>query len=122
MKLRIVRGVESARLADILPPPLRRRLPGTLRRGGPYTVLIFPLGQDPVKSGAAAKAVARLGEGDAAPVLAFGAEFTADALAILDGRGVTVVSVGDFHWTDEAFERIRTSVASPRKAPGPRRP
>jgi hypothetical protein len=122
MKFRIIRAVESARLVDLLPPPLQRRLPGTLRRGGPYTVLVFPLSRDPVKSGAAAKAVARLGVCDPGPVLAFGAEFTADALAILTARGVAVVTVSDFHWTDQTFERVRTSVASPRKAPGLRKP
>jgi hypothetical protein len=122
MNFRIVRKVEAARLADLVPPPLRRRLPGTLLRGGPYSVVVFPLSQDPVKSGAAAKAVARLGDGDAGPVLAFGAGFTADALAVLAARGISVVTVSDFHWTDQTFERIRTSVASPRKAPGLRRP
>lgn len=117
MKFRILRGVESARLAGVVPPPLRRRLPRPLLKGGPYTVLIFPLGQDPVRSGAAAKAIARLGEDDSEPVLAFAAGFTADALAILATCGVAVVTVGDFYWTDESYERIRTSIASPRKSP-----
>ena len=121
MRVRILRAVDAARLADVLPPPLRRRLPGALLKGGPYTVVIFPLAQDPVKSGAAARAVARLGDGDAGPVLAAAADFTADALAILAAKGATVVTVGDSHWTDESFERIRASIASPRKAPG-RRP
>jgi len=112
MRFRVLRAVEAARLADLVPPPLRRRLPGPLLKHGPYTVLIFPLALDPVRSGAAAKAVARLGEADADPVLAFGADFTADALAILAARGVAVVTVSDWYWTDESYERIRASIAS----------
>jgi len=119
MKFRILPAVEAARLADLLPPPLRRRLPATLHKGGPYTVVLFPMNQDPVRSGAAARAVVRLGAAHAGaePVVAFGADFTAESHAILAARGVTVVSVGDSYWTDRSFERIRTSVASPRKAP-----
>jgi hypothetical protein len=112
MKFRILRGVEAARLADVVPPPLRRRLPPPLLKHGPYTVLVFPLALDPVRSGAAAKAIARLDEGDSDPVLAFGADFTVDALAILAARGVTALAVGDWHWTDQSYERIRASIAS----------
>jgi hypothetical protein len=120
MKIQILRAVDGARLANVVPPPLRRRLPGALRTGGPYTVVLFPLGVDPVRSGGATKAVARLGppvEG-AEPVVALGAGFTAEAHALLVERGATVVTVSDFHWTDASYERIRSSVASPRKVPG----
>ena len=120
MKFHILRAVEASRLADVVPPPLRRRLPAALHRGGPYTVVLFPMNQDPVRSGAAARAVSRLGAAHAGaePVVAFGADFTAESHAILAARGVTVVSVGDTYWTDRSFERVRTSVASPRKARG----
>jgi hypothetical protein len=122
MRFQILRAVDGARLADVVAPPLRRRLPGALLRGGPYTLVLFPLGVDPVRSGAAAKAVARLGPAgaDAEPVVALGAGFTAEAHAALTARGATVIAVGEHHWTDASFERIRTSVASPRKDPPPR--
>jgi hypothetical protein len=117
VKVQVLRAVEARRLADIVPPPLRRRLPRSLLNHGPYTVLIFPLAMDPVRSGAAAKAVARLGEADSDQILAFGADFTADALAILTARGVAVVTVSDWYWTDQSYDRIRTSIASRRTTP-----
>jgi hypothetical protein len=51
-------------------------------------------------------------------VVALGAGFTAEAHALLVERGATVVTVSDFHWTDASYDRIRSSVASPRKVPG----
>ena len=105
-------------MPDLLPPPLRRRLPSTLLHGGPYTVVLFALNQDPIRSGVATKAVEHLGEADGGPVLAFAAGLTADAAAVLAGRGIDAITVSDFHWTDESFDRIRTSIAGPRKAPG----
>ena len=59
MKFRIVHGVDAAQLRTLLPPPLQRRVPPEVLKGGPYTVVIFPLNHDPVKAGPASKAVAR---------------------------------------------------------------
>jgi hypothetical protein len=115
-----MRGVDGARLPDLLPPPLRRRLPSVVIKGGPYTVLLFPLHEDPVKAGAVAKALARLDEGGptSESTLAFAADFTMDAAELLAGRGIATFTVGDFHWTDASYERIRASIASPKKARG----
>ncbi len=118
MRFRIHRGVEGRKLLDLLAPPLRRRLPSQLVDGGPYTVVVFALNQDPVRSGAAARAVARLGEDEGEPVLAFATGLTEDASAVLAERGIAAFTVSDFHWTDASFDRIRSAIGSPRKAPG----
>ncbi len=122
MRVRIVRDVEGTRLPDFLPPPLRRRLPAALLRGGPYTLLLFPSREIPVKASAVSKGLARLGDTREQPVVAFAPQFTLDAAAVLAEAGVEAVGATDARWTEESFEEIRTIIASPRKSPLHRRP
>ena len=88
-----------------LPPPLRERgaamLPGC---DGPFTLITFR-GAAVIASRRVRKALDRVA--GAPGLVAAAPNFTAEARALLAAAGASVVTAGDFHWTDERYAEIR---------------
>ena len=115
MKPDVRKRVRGDRLDAVLPPQFSSRLRAGVRSPDvAYTVLLFPHSpSDVVRSPPVVKALARLPAGT--PIVAVAGNFTAEARRALSERGAVVLTLGDFHWTDESYVRIR----EPR--PGPKR-
>jgi hypothetical protein len=67
-----------------------------------------------VLSGAVRRALDRLqlAEGE---MVAAAPGFTAEALDLLRARGATILTLGDFHWTDASFQAVRQATHLPRE-------
>ena len=111
MKFRIVRGVPAEKLSDYVQCEFVERLPPR-RKGERFALILFRSQRDPKRSGVilssvAEQAIARLGQLRAETALACGGDFTEEARTVLEANGVTPISLGNFHWTDETYKQIK---------------
>ena len=103
----IFHGVPSAHLITTVPPEYRARVQGVVAPDRVYTVLLFQHERrSVVMSPVVRKALDRVPTGEA--LVAIGANFTAEAIELLDERGALVIRLGDFYWTDESYNSVRS--------------
>jgi len=100
------KGLRGDRIDAALPPALKNRLPASATSPDvTFTLLLFPhTVEDVVRSVPVRKALTRVAPGSR--VVAAGGNFTEEALQALSERGVLVLRVNDYHWTDESHARV----------------
>jgi hypothetical protein len=112
MKFRIVKNVPGGKVASRVGSKYRDLLP-TLVEQDRFTLILFKARRDEktsrvVMSSAARQAVDRLGEVSRGErVFALAGDFTSEARAVFDHRGIEVVSSAFFGWTDERYQLIK---------------
>ena len=89
----------------LLPPRLRSRVPPTIKADASYTLLVFT--GEVVRSPAVRKAFEEFTPEPGVGMVAAAVNFTEEARLDLADRGVLVISLGDFHWTDKSIDEIR---------------
>ena len=103
MKATIRERVPGTRLADTVPPAYREAVVEDTRPDGVYTVLLFGHDRrDVVPSAPVRRALRRLGEPAPEGIIAVGAVFTEEALALLAEKGARPVTFHKTYWTDES--------------------
>lgn len=117
MKPALHRGLDPDRLRALLPARLAVLLPPSLPAGPPWALLLFPATGRPVRSGAAARALARLPEPDGERLVVAAGSLTMEAAALFRARAALVLTQSDFFWTDASYERIHQAISAPRKNP-----
>ncbi|HEX8272787.1 MAG TPA: hypothetical protein VF615_09040 [Longimicrobiaceae bacterium] len=117
MKPALHRGLDADRLRALLPAQLAALLPPTLPAGPPWALLLFPNTGRPVRSGAAARALARLPDLDGERLVVAAGSLTMEAGGLFRSRADLVLTKSDFFWTDASYERIHQLVSAPRKNP-----
>ena len=94
-------GVLGARLPEAVPPLYRDAVAAAVSPAGTYTLLLFAHApRDVVTSAAVRRALRRL-DAAAEPVVAVGAVFTDEALALLAEVGARAVAHHTRRWTDD---------------------
>ncbi|MEA2602798.1 MAG: hypothetical protein QOF89_3790 [Acidobacteriota bacterium] len=116
MKYQIHRAVDRDHVAKLLPAPLRSLVPGSLLAEEVYTLIVFRSTVRVVHSSTVEHALKDVGP-EAERVLAVAIGFTADALEILRVRNALILSLNDYHWTDESHEAINVLIGAKVKAP-----
>lgn len=117
MKFRIVWHISKDKLIDILPSAYRGLASMDRSEDVPYTAIIFhQLRNGVVPSSVVHKAISQLGEVEG-QVIALGGNFTLEAQVLLRGRGIEILSLRNFPWTDESCENIKVSSGSRMKRP-----
>jgi hypothetical protein len=111
------RGLEPDRLLSLLPAKLAALLPPRLPAGPRWALLFFPSTGRPVRSGAAALALARLPELDGERLVVAAGSLTVEAAGLFRARADLVLAQWDFTWTDASYERIHQAISAPRKNP-----
>lgn len=103
MKATIRERVPGARLVDTVPPAYRDAVAEDTRPDGVYTVLLFGHDRrDVVPSAPVRRALRRLGQAAPDGIIAVGAVFTEEALALLAEQGARPVTFHKTYWTDES--------------------
>jgi hypothetical protein len=69
-------------------------------------VVFFPQSRVAVSS-SVARALKRLGSLEGLPCIAFAPDATAEARALLAASGIQLLTLRDFGWTDERYNRVR---------------
>lgn len=94
------------KFVDVLPAAYQGPAMAVTRPGIEYLIVQFPLPRDAVvTSRSVRKAIPRVPAGIA--VLAVGANFTAEAMALLSELDAVVARLGDFYWTDASYASIK---------------
>lgn len=111
MKFKIVRGICGEALAKNVRREFVDRLPPR-SKGEQFTLMLFRFQRDEKCSGVilssvAEHAISRLGDRHGERVLALGGDFTQEARSLLEANGIEPIALGDFHWTDESYKRIK---------------
>lgn len=114
MSITITRGVTKDRLRKVVPHTFKD-LRGGLSSSEPMTVIVF--GHDVVTSGILRKALHRLGEDYAEPLVFVGVDFTRESRQAVEERGAWIIARGDESWTDQSYEDVRTLIRSKVKSP-----
>jgi hypothetical protein len=117
LKFTIHRQVGGEDLRHMLRRELWSRTPDVVRRTPELTAIVFHSSVSVVRGALARKALAGVAGDDTLPLLVAAEEFSADALEVLRARCTYLISNGDFYWTDQSHERIRTVIGA-----GPKRP
>lgn len=110
MKVTIYSALAGDRVVNVVPPAYRDLVPQELDPARRCSVLLFAhTERDVVPSAAVRRALRRLARGgDGGGVVAVGTVFTAEALALLESHGASVLAQRKSYWTDEsAHERQR---------------
>jgi hypothetical protein len=118
MSITITREVTKDRLRKVVPRTFKD-LRGGLGAPEPMTVIVF--NNDVVTSGLLRKALHRLGEDSAEPLVFVGAEFTRESRQAVEERGGRIITQADQTWTDQSHEDVRTLIGSKVKSPDWRR-
>ena len=101
-KFTILGRLRAERAIRALPPEYRDRAQAAVDPAIEYTVVLFAHDRaDVVTSATVRRALTRLPPAEA--VLAAGANFTAEATALLEQRGAAIARLGEFYWTDESY-------------------
>jgi hypothetical protein len=107
LDMKILENVSQAELVDLVPREYRGRLP----KRGPetrYVVLLFKTNRNDVNlSGSVRRGLRKATLNVGQVLLAVGSVFTAEAIDLLTAAGAQIVSLGEFEWTDESYQRIR---------------
>jgi hypothetical protein len=111
MKFKIVRGISSEALAKHVRREFVDRLPPR-SKDDRFSLVLFRFQRDEKGSGVilssvAEQALAKLGDPHGERTLALGGEFTQEARALLEAQGVEPIALGDWHWTDKSYKRIK---------------
>ncbi len=94
------------RFSTLLPPDYRDLARVVTKPGVSYAVVLFAHDRaDVVPSAVVRRALQRVAEPE--PILAVGANFTAEATQLLDARAAAIARLGEFHWTDATWAGIR---------------
>jgi hypothetical protein len=118
MSVTITRRVTKDRLRKVVPHTFRD-LRGGLSAPEPMTVIVF--NDDVVISGILHRALHRLGDDPAEPLVFVGADFTRESRQAVEERGAWIIARGDESWTDQSYEDVRTLIRSKVKSPDWRR-
>ena len=92
-------------LAVVVPPEYRSRVQAVALPAAAYTVVLFAHDRrDVVTSAPVRRALSMLPS--TPPIVAVGADFTAEAIALLQERGAAIARLGEFYWTDESYHSL----------------
>jgi hypothetical protein len=116
MKYQIHRAVGRDQVAKLLPASLRPSLPSSLLAEEVYTLLVFRSTVRVVHSSTVEHALKDV-DPAAERILAAATGFTANALEILRSRNALILSLDDFHWTDESHDAVKVLIGARVKAP-----
>ena len=101
----------------MLPPAYQALVSPHMTDTASLTVLLFQHdAKSVVLSSTVEKALTGLGESEE-KVMAVAGNFTLEAAKLLRARGVEIVSLKDFAWTDESYEAIKVFVRAKVKRP-----
>jgi hypothetical protein len=105
MSFTLSEALSFDKMSAMLPQSLRERAAALVQGSGPFLLLSFR-GSDVVSSREVKKALQKLpaGRGE---LVAAAPNFTAEARELLSGHAATVISQGEFHWTDESYAQVR---------------
>ena len=106
-KFSVLGRFDSDRIPAVVPPDYRGVVRAVTQPGLMYTVLLFAHDRS---RGVTTSAPVRRALSDVAiaePVLAVGANFTQEALALLEERGAAIARLGEYYWTDASYQAIR---------------
>jgi hypothetical protein len=86
----------------MVPPQYRSLVRTVITPGVVYTLILFRHDRgDVVTSGPVKRALMQLEQEEQA--LAVGANFTAEAIGLLQSRGAAIARLGEFYWTDDSY-------------------
>ena len=118
MKFTLLCDTSHDALALQLAPALRTRLRATPAPGPTYTAILFAMGDRPVRGRLAERAVAQATDrAPGTPLVVVAEALTQEALAVLHACRATIVSAGEFMWTDASSEWVRAISAAGPRAP-----
>jgi hypothetical protein len=104
-KFTVLGRFEADRIPALLPPDYRSLVRVVTVPAEIYTVVLFPHDRrDVVTSAPVRRALAGIAAGER--VLAVGANFTAEATALLEEREAAIARLGEFYWTDESYNTL----------------
>ena len=97
---------ERGELARVVPPEYRALVSSLTRDGVRYTVVQYAHDRrDVADSAAARRSLAQIPL--KANLLAIGANFTREALVLLEERQAAIARLGEFYWTDDSLHSQR---------------
>ena len=114
MKAQITPDLRPDTLVDRVPPPYREHIPLAQLHAARYTLVVFAASRDEIiLSGAVRRALASVPLDT--PLVVAGPGFTVEALDLLTARDALVCALGQFHWTDSSYEKVRQATRLPRQ-------
>ena len=106
MRYQITNHLTPAQLYSALPERYQVKLATIPLHSPEYTLLRFDTSEHQITSSRlVGKALAAVADAD--PILAVAFGLTSEALELLSAKGVTVLVISEFHWTDESYSRVR---------------
>ena len=96
----------------IVPAPYRARPPVQLPRSSYHLIVFATSKESVVLSGTVAKALKDVPE--SAQVVVAGSGFTSEGLDLLRKRQAAILTISDFDWTDDSYQKVGQAKRLPR--------